>query len=292
MIKFVRSLFGLNGSTSGRKVIGSHTDGSFDLQEVTFIKDSSNRLAALVALQKKYKGTLHEEKIKKVHEATKKIHWFLVSKKRLHELELFHIRNTDNFLSTFTLIVDVHKRHQENNFNLADTEPQKPLPKEPAPAKEPEVQVPIKTVEPSRGAGKKGELFDIVEKVKQRSKQSSVIYALEPGTEVPSLIIPEVSINTVAKVFYSLENAPGKQIANEISFVSTQQEKDAFQLFVSDRLGMKDIYYVGNARVKVSDTKGVISEETAPVFYLRNYLYAITLQDFRMYPVKITRNKP
>jgi hypothetical protein len=215
-----------------------------------------------------------------------------VSKKRLHELELFHIRNTDNFLSTFTLIVDVHKRHQESNFNIADTEPHKPSPKEPAPVKEPEVPKTLKTVERVGGTNKKGELFDIVEKVKQRSKQSSVIYALEPGTEVPSLAIPEVSINTIAKAFYTLENAPGKQVANEISFVSTQQEKDAFQLFVSDRLGMKDIYYVGNARVKIPDTKGVISEETAPVFYLRNYLYAITLHDFRMYPVKITRNKP
>jgi hypothetical protein len=130
-----------------------------------------------------------------------------------------------------------------------------------------------------------------VEKVKQRSKHSSVVYALESGTEIPALAVPEVSINTIAKVFYTRENAPGKQIANEVSFVSTQQEKDAFQLFVSERVGMKDMYFVGNARVKVPDKNGVICEETVPVFYLRNYLYALTLHDFRMYPVKITRNK-
>jgi hypothetical protein len=283
MIKFVRSLFGLNGSSSSRKVVGPHTNVSFDLQEVAFIRDSTNRLTALAGLQKKYKGTPHEEKLKKVHEKTKKIHWYLVSKKRLHELELFHIRNTDNFLSTFTLIIDVYQRHQESAFNI-EAEPQKPS------IKEADTTKPLKTIE--RSANNRGELFDIVEKVKQRSRQTSVVYALEPAAEVPSLAIPEVSINTVAKAYYNKENAPGKQVAVEISFVSTQQEKDAFQLYVSERLGMKDIYYVGNARVKLSDSKGGTPEETVPVFYLRNYLYAITLQDFRMYPVKINRNKP
>jgi hypothetical protein len=286
MIKFVRSLFGLNGSAANRTVLGTHTTTNFDLQEVAYIKDSNNRLSALAALQKKYKGTRHEDMFLKVYEKSKRIHWYLVSRKRIHELELFHIRNTDNFLSTYGLIIDVHRRHQESNFPVSELEP------EPAPRKEPPVRKPLSTVDNTKTSSPKGELFDIVEKVKQRSKSATVVYALEAGTLVPALNIPEVSINTVAKIYYTRENTPGKQVALEVSFVSSQQEKDNFQFYVSERLGMKDIYYVGNARIKLADGSGQEQEDTVPVFYLRNYLYAITLQDFRMYPVKITRNRP
>jgi hypothetical protein len=286
MIKFVRSLFGLNGSTANRTVLGTHTTTNFDLQEVAYIKDSNNRLSALATLQKKYKGTRHEDMFRQVHEKTKRIHWYLVSRKRIHELELFHIRNTDNFLSTYTLIIDVHKRHQESNFPVLDIEP------EPIPRKEPPVQKPLSTVDTTKPSFPKGELFDIVEKVKQRSKPAAVVYALEAGTMVPTLGIPEVSINSVARIYYTRENTPGKQVALEVSFVSSQQEKDNFQFYVSERLGMKDIYYVGNARIKLPDSSGQEQEDTVPVFYLRNFLYAINLQDFRMYPVKINRNRP
>ena len=285
MIKFVRSLFGLNGSTSSRKVIG--TNASFDSQEVNYIKDSNKRLAVLLDLLKKYKGTPHEAKLKLVLEKTKKIHWFLVSKKRIHELELFHIRNTDNFISTYSLIIDVHHRHKESDKTVYALEVETSVPA----AKIPIVQAPLPKVE-TASHDSRGELYDIVEKVKQRSRQTSNVNTFATGTEIPRLSIPEVYINTVAKVFYQKENAPGKQIAHEISFVSTQHEKDAFQAYVSERIGMKDIYYVGNAIIKLPDNNVTALEDTVPVFYLRNYLYALTLHDFRMFPVKIYRKNP
>lgn len=283
MIKFVRSLFGFNGSTSNRKVIG--TNASFDPQEVNYIKDSNKRLNTLLDLQKKYQGTPHETKLKAVLEKTKKIHWFLVSKKRVHELELFHIRNTDNFISTYSLIIDVHQRHKETAFHALEVETKT------IEAKIPQVQASFPKTAPASN-GNRGELFDIVEKIKQRNRQSSSVNAIASGTEIPSLAIPEIYINTVAKVFYQKENAPGKQISYEISFVSTQQEKDAFQAYVAERVGMKDIYYVGNTIIKISDNKAPGLEETVPVFYLRNYLYVLTLHDFRMYPVKMYRKTP
>ncbi len=136
MIKFVRSLFGIKEPSSKRVVAGAST--SFDLQEVAYIKDSNHRLSALLNLYKSYKQTLHGEKIKKVYEQTKKIQDYLISKRRVHELELFHIQNTDNFLNTFALIVDVHQRHKESAANtVVEKEP------EPVPVHALEVQVPV-----------------------------------------------------------------------------------------------------------------------------------------------------
>jgi hypothetical protein len=281
MIKFVRSFFGLNGPSTKRAVIGS-TNNSFDLQQVAYIKDSTNRLATLLDLSKKYKGTAHEENIKKVHEKTKKIHSFLVSKRRIHELELFHIQNTDHFINTFSLIIEVHHSHKESAFAALEVEP------EVASIKEPVVQAPLPKVESSNGKNK-GELFEIAEKVRQRSKQGSVIYAEEAGTQVPTLAVPEVSINTIAKVFFHKEDTSGKPVPYEISFVSTQEEKEAFQAFVSARLGLKDIYYVGNASINLSHVKSSSPKEMAPVIYWGKNLYALTLQDYRMFPVTINR---
>ncbi|QHT70180.1 hypothetical protein GXP67_27810 [Rhodocytophaga rosea] len=280
MIQFVRSLFGLNKSSSNRKVAGAGL--SYDQQEVEYIKDSNNRLAALVQLQKRYKNTPHAEKIKLVYEKTKKIQWFLVSKKRVHELELFHIQNTDHFISTFTLIVDVYERHQEISYQNSVAEPI---------VKEVPVQQVAVAAEKtgSNGSRQKGELFEIAERVKNRSRQSTTLYTEEPTAPVPTLAIPEVSINTIAKVFYHKEEAPGKQTSFEISFVSTQEEKEAFQQYISSRLGIQEVHYVGNARINLLDNKGNIQKEMAPVLYLRNYLYALTLHDYRIFPVKINR---
>lgn len=283
MIQFVRSFFGLNKSSSNRTVVGNNI--SFDLQQVAYIKDSTNRLAILLDLSKKYKGTTHEEKIKKVYEKTKKIHAFLVSKKRIHELEIFHIQNTDHFINTFSLIFEVYQSHKEGAFNFQEIEPEVIPVKE---TKEQVIETPLQKVEATNGKSK-GELFDIVEKVKQRSRQASVLYADEPQAEVPNLAVPEVSINTIAKVFYYKEDTPGRQVSYEISFVSTQEEKEAFQSFVASRLGIKDIYYVGNARINLPHSKTASLKEMAPVIYWGKNLYALTLNDYRIFPVTINR---
>ena len=64
MIQLLRSFFGLNSTSSNRKVLGAPV--SYDLQEVAYIKDSNDRLTILLNLYKKYKGTAHAEKIKSV----------------------------------------------------------------------------------------------------------------------------------------------------------------------------------------------------------------------------------
>ncbi len=168
MIKFVRSLFGLNGSSSKRAVAGASI--SMDLQEVAYINDSNHRLAALLNLYKSYKETLHGDKIKKVYEKTKQIHDYLISKKRVHELEIFHIRNTDNFINTFALIIEVHHRHKQIAFAYPDKEP------EVTPVHALEVHATVSKTEPIHvNAGPQGELFDIAQRVKNRNKLFEVV---------------------------------------------------------------------------------------------------------------------
>ena len=116
MIKLMRSLFGIGGSSNKRTVLGKSI--SVDLKDVEYIKDSSNRLSTLHELYTRYRGTPHEQKIKIVYEKTKNIHNYLVTRNRLHELELFHIQNTEHFINTFTVIMDVH---QEYNASPSST---------------------------------------------------------------------------------------------------------------------------------------------------------------------------
>jgi hypothetical protein len=293
MIQFLRSFFGLNSTSSNRKVLGANV--SFDLQEVAYIKDSNDRLTILLNLYKKYKGTLHADKIKAVYEKTRKIHEYLLSQKRIHELELFHIQHTEHFISTFALIVDIHERHKERSYKPVETEPEvipvkEPIKKEPVPIvtskKEPEVQIPV-TIESSNGRGK-GELFDIVEKARYKNKQADATAIA--GAEAPMLHVPEISIDTIAKAFYFREAGPGKQIPNEISFISSPQEKEAFQAHICNHLGAKNIYYVGNGRISKLDSKNPHREEVVPIIYWSKFSYAITLHDYRMFPVKINRH--
>ncbi len=289
MIKFVRSFFGLNKSSSNRTVAG--TSVSYDLQEVAYIKDSNDRLAALQNLQKRYKGTVHEEKIKSVYEKTKKIHTYLVSRKRIHELELFHIRNTEHFINTFTLIIDVYQSGLQQKEEQQQKEQLQPNGKEtarPVLIQEQEDQIPLSKAE-SKSPPQKGELYEIVERVRNKNKTGSTVFLEDVGAEVPTLAIPEISINSIAKVLYLKEDSSGNKITHEISFISSQQEKEAFQGFVSSRLGIKDIYYVGNARINLPRSKDSLPEEMVPVFYWGNFLYALSLDDYRIFPVKIIR---
>lgn len=282
MIQFLRSFFGLNEPSSNRTVVGTSAGIDFDLKEIAYIKDSNNRLVQILTLSKKYKGTPHEDKIKSVYEKTKKIHEFLLSKKKIYELELFHIGYTEHFISTFNLIIDVHQSHKEDTF--ATSEPQPEI----TSIKEPVVEVPLTTDESKNGRSK-GELFEIAERVRQRKKQTTSVYTEEPRTEVPRVAIPEISIDTIAKVFFLREDVSGKPVPDEISFVSTQQEKEAFQSYVSARLGIDNIYYVGNARISLPNSKDRSQGEMVPVIYWSKFSYALALNNYRIFPVTINR---
>lgn len=295
MIQLLRSFFGLNDTPTNRTVIGNVTGTglNFTLQEIKYIKESNNRLASLLQLSKRYKGTPHEEKLKSVYEKTKKIQAFYLSKKRIHELELFHIQNTDNFINTFSLIIDVHERHKENAFKNYNPEIATPISistKEPEPVsiKEPQVQKSV-TPRPSSNGRKESELADIAQKVKSRSKREGTAVTEDIATEVLPLSIPEISIDTVARVSYEKEEALGKTLRSEISFISNLQEKEAFQAYIATRLGIKNIYYVGNAKI-ITPNPGVLNpEEIVPVIYWGKHSYILTLPDYRLFPVNISR---
>jgi hypothetical protein len=155
--------------------------------------------------------------------------------------------------------------------------------------RQPKEQVSLTQVE-AKSIKSKGELFEIAERVKNRNKLGSIANTETSGTELPKLIIPEISINSIAKVLYLKEDGSGNKITHEISFISTQQEKESFQSYISSRLGLKDIYYVGNARINLPNNKRALPEEMVPVFYWGNFLYALSLEEFRIFPVKINRN--
>lgn len=257
MIKFLRTFLKIGGSTTNRTVIG--TSISFDLKEVAHIKASNNRLSALNLLYKKYKGTAHEEKFRSVWEKTKKIHAYLISQKRLHELEIFHLQHTDHFLNTFQLIIDVHLRHKD------------------------ETPVLISSAEGiSSNADTSGK------KIKGASESAQQLRTYDSEqTAFVKLTLPEVIINTNAKVSYQRENKLGKSVAGEISFTSSTIEKESFQSYLSGKLGIRSIFYVGNASIIFPESKSAHSPTMAPIIYWGNHAYALSLSDFRLFPVKI-----
>ena len=112
MINFVRSLLRWTSFTNNRTVLGRPV--SVDIREATYVQDSKTRLNALYHLYNRFRGTPHEQKLKLVYEKTKNIHAYLVARKKVHELELFHIRHTEHFINTFTVILDAHQRQQDS----------------------------------------------------------------------------------------------------------------------------------------------------------------------------------
>lgn len=263
MIEFMRSLFGLGGST--RTVVGhSH---SIDIKDVAYIKDSKARLTALHHVYKRYRGTPHEPKIRAVYEKTKAIHSYLLSKKRLHELELFHLQNTDHFINTYSVIMDAYEQGHEGTEGRRKGEPffsrsGSVNGRRPAESSQTEMVKP----EISAGAANAGDKGRI---------------------EAPKLSVPVILINTYSNVPY--EEADDDLPAAEIGFTSSEPEKEIFLQHVSARLGIDDISYVGNALVNIPNSNGSSPTGLVPVIHWKGYLYALNLNDYRLFPVKIYR---
>lgn len=270
MIKFVRSFLGIS---SERKVVGSSVN--FDMKDVGLIRNSNSRLSALQNLVSRYKNTLHEQKIKLVFEKTKNIHHYLVNKKRLHELELFHIQNTDHFISTFNVIMDVYKSPKESSSSQP-----------------------------------KPEIIDIVNKNRESKRfgrkipqpQPSEKAAPNQGTEkpqnqeninpsIPTLKVPDISLNTLSKIMYKRKDVNKGEFEGEIGFFSTKQDKEIFVKDIASRLNlpMQDIAYVGNAMVNFPDRNDLKHLEYIPVIHWRGFMYGINLKDYRLFPVSMGR---
>ena len=252
MIDFLRSLFGLESASGSRKVVG--TPDKIKPNSLPYIQDSNRRLKALLELSNRYKNTPHEKMIRAVYLKTKRIHFYLIGRNREHELELFHLKHTDHFLNTFQVILDVHQLQQEPAVSSDERSARRVI------------------SNPDK-------------KVKNRNRQhretSDEVYnqLLEAATYIPILSAPEISINTYSRLVY--QEGAGIGAAKEIGYSSTAAEKETFALYVSDKLGIEGVSYLGNTLVKMPDG----APETAPVIRWNGTAYVLCLDDEQLYPV-------
>jgi hypothetical protein len=261
MINWLRSLFGWSGSANARTVVG-HPE-PVDIREAAYIQDSNTRLNILFHLYNRFRGTAHEAKIRSVYDKTKSIHAGLVDRKRIRELELFHLQNTDHFINTFTVILDAHQKHARgtlaalpSRFGATESraatgnghqEPGMPLNGRAAPGGQPAA-----------------------------------------GTQIPRLSAPAVRIHPTARILYDLQEATPEAVkTKEIGLSSTAAEKESFQAHVSARFGIGNITYLGNALVNIPDTKGPAPTGLVAVIQWQGQAYAVNFTDGRLFPVKL-----
>jgi hypothetical protein len=257
MMKFVRSLLGMP-ATSGRKVVG--TSISFDAKELDFIKESNRRLTDLFNLHKRYRGSGHEQKIKAVYDKTKQIHTYLIAKKQIHSLELFHLQNTDHFLNAFTAIIEAFQ--QEHG-----------------------------TLTPPSEAAVPGSLAPEAGSKRVLAPQASTYKAApdtqrvhSPDPDVPLLRLPMVQLSYNSMAVYSDIPTTNGRITRQIGLTSTRQEKESFLKYIASRLSLSQMQYMGNAYFVSTSS----SAKTAfPIIKWNGYTYAIDLTDFRLFPVVI-----
>jgi hypothetical protein len=289
MIKYVWTFLGMGGTASERKVVGESAPAG--QREVTYIRDSNARLNALHQLVNRYRGTAHEPKLKAVFEKTRTIHAYLVGQKRPHELELFHVQHTDHFINTFTVIMDVHQSHQ--GVALPPFPPPLPPPV-PAPngerKAESKADVLLKRFEAER-ARRTAETGHAPEMVRPYAGPGPMSETIERRAEVPRLTVPAISIATYSKIIYLREHTTDGLVAHEIGFTSTNDEKAAFLLHVSARLGINVVgmAYYGNALMTIPNSSGSTPTGYVPIINWKGCTYALNLNDYRLFPVRIQR---
>ena len=277
MSNFWRNLFGANGSAGSRSVVGGSPEG-IDLQDVSYIRESNRRLTALQELYARYKGSPHAQQIREVQEKTTRIHKYLVGRKRLHELELFHLQHTDHFLNTFTVIMDVHQQHLEQEIPLPPPPPVTPTKKD--------VVGRTLVFGPFRSDRKE---VKAARMQNRETSQQAFSDITEANIEVPRLSTPQISISTYSKIIYLKEVASDGLTSNEIGFTSTTEEKDAFVTYVAARLGLEGISYVGNAMVYLPTQNSTHPAEMVPVIHWNGSPYVLHLEDYRLFPVTTYR---
>ncbi|MFB9864275.1 hypothetical protein [Rufibacter immobilis] len=273
MMDFMRSLFGRKEETGSRKVVGAPAD--FGLQEVAYMQESNRRLSQLQELSTRFAGTPHAPKMKAVYEKSRNIHAYLVSRKKVHELEMFHLQNTDHFITAFTAILDVHQKHQD--LLLASTHGSEKV----------EHAMKSSAAERLKRLEKAATLPDLVKPV-----ETSVQVYHDRGAKatVPRLYVPEISINTFERITYYAPSKAEELVPKQVGFTSSKEEKEAFQDFLMLRLGLKDVSYVGNALVTIPNNNGITPTGLVPVLHWEGFLYALNLNDYRLFPVKIYRS--
>jgi hypothetical protein len=306
MIQFFRSLFG--GGQESTRTVMDHP-GAADARAMQYIRASNARLNALHKLYDRYKHTPHAEKILAVFEKTKLVHNYLVTRKRIQELELFHVQNTEHFINTFTTVINVHERHIKDSY-IPEREKPQPLPQvnKPRPQGQPQPQPRVMPrPEPSQAFESKVEQVlkriesetikglytaqKVTEMVKRVANQAPGAQADVMQTTVPTLGVPVIAIDTYSRVFYAPELEGGATMSKEISFTSSDGDKEVFLQHVAAKLAVeaKELSYIGNAMLAIPDTKGPSPARHVPIVHWRGYPYAISLLDYRLFPVRMHR---
>lgn len=265
MIDYFRSLFGLNKTSGRRVVLGQKLD--LDAREGQYVRDSNARLLSLHHLYSRYQNTAHAAKIKAVYDKTKAIQDFMISKGRIHELELFHIQHTEHFINTFSAIIEVYQPEDTGK------------------------EVSLQSSSSADTFLGKLKQQKVLQK-KEEMKESPVLQARngqnttrEGGEE--SIFLPTISINTFEKIPYFPEGLPAKAIG----YTSTTLEKEDFLRHISFILGLSfdQITYMGNARVNIRDTTASGKNSLLPVIHWKGSLYVVQLNESRLFPVKTFR---
>ncbi|TPE43257.1 hypothetical protein [Pontibacter mangrovi] len=274
MREFLRTMFGLNGQTGNRKVVDS-TAGA-DEEKTPYLRESEQRLKALQELCAKYDGTPYAAHFKAALERTRRIHTYLAGRGRGHELELFHVQHTDHFLSTFTAILEAQQEPQE-----LPQQQEKPISK-------PGVRGRTVVFGPFRSERKE---VKAVQNTNRATSQRAYSDIAETKTEVPRLSMPEIAINTYAKIVYLREDVSDGLTTCEIGFTSPPEEKAAFESYVAASIGLSDITYVGNAMVYAPPQGKPQPAEMVPVIHWHGAPYALHLEELRLYPVRTYRKQ-
>jgi len=267
MSGFWRSLFGSKKAGSNRKVVG--LPGNIPVNELPYIQESNRRLQALKQLGTQYKNTPHLRQIEQVYHKTKRIHTYLVERGRGHELELFHLQHTDHFLNTFTVIMNVHQLHHDVQQETVVADVRRT------------VANPFKR-DNKNGHNHRALNRKVSQQVFEDTKQSI--------SSVPKLGLPEIALNTYSRLVYLKVETPDVQRTHEIGYTSDQEEKDAFIKYVSEKLGIHHISYIGNTMVLFPGHSHNMAE-LVPVIHWNGSLYVVCLEEARLYPVRMFRNR-
>lgn len=266
MIDLVRSLFGWSKAASGRTVLGH--PGLVGAREAAYIRDSNTRLNTLFQLCNRYQGTPHALKIRSVYEKTKSIHTLLVARRKIRELELFHIQNTDHFINTFTVILEAHPRFSPLAAGHAEAGSSRTI-KESASSRTSPLNQGHAPVSPT---------------VNGRWMALSA----GSGTQIPRLTAPGIRINPAARILYYLtEPTPDGNITREIALSSAPEEKESFLAHVAGRFGITGMAYLGNALVNIADTSSPTPTGLVAIIQWHGHPYAVNFTDGRLFPVKL-----
>lgn len=271
MREFLRGLLGQRGAAGNRTVAG--TPVTINVKEAAYIRDSKQRLSALRVLQGRYKNTPYAHKMQAVLEKTERIHTYLADRSRAHELELFHLQHTDHFLNTFTVILNIHQQHAA-----------KPM--------RPAIRADAMIRKMISGPFRK-DRREVKEARRQNQETSRRVLAdsAEAKTDVPRLAVPEISINTYTKLVYLKEDTPDSLTLHKIGFTSSPEEKELFVSYVSARLELEGIAYMGNALVYIPAHSNAQGPEMVPVIHWNGSPYVLLLEDHRLFPVNTFRQR-